>query len=289
MPAGYDTLVALLVGAGKPFPDERALDEALAELEDRGLLGWDKRANRYDLHPIVRGVAWGGMDTNAQQDVYGALHDHFQAIPEIGDWEKVERLEDLTPTIELYNTLIGLGRYEDAYIVFRDRLSKAMLYRLSASRQRIELLVQLFPDGLDALPRLSDPAHQAFTLNALAQGYLFSGQPGPAAPLYRLAVDLAEEENNQSNVSIGLCNLADALRLSGALHEAESAARRALVITRERADRSQDATSLNLQGLALAARGVAGDSQAALQRALRIDETQAGPQAQGVDIAYLSC
>ena len=53
MPASYDTLAALLVGPDRRFADEAALDVALTELEDRGLLGWDRRANRYDLHPIV--------------------------------------------------------------------------------------------------------------------------------------------------------------------------------------------------------------------------------------------
>jgi hypothetical protein len=58
MPAAYDTLVALLVGEDKPCPSENALITILADLEDRGLLGWDRRATIYDLHPIVRGVTW---------------------------------------------------------------------------------------------------------------------------------------------------------------------------------------------------------------------------------------
>ncbi len=70
-------------------------------------------------------------------------------------------------------------------IVLRDRLDDATLYRLSASRQRGELLEALFPDGPEQLPRLSKPADQAYTLNALAQAYQFSGQPGRAAPLFR--------------------------------------------------------------------------------------------------------
>jgi hypothetical protein len=55
MPASYDTLAALLAGDGKLFSNATALDSALTELEDRGLLGWDRRANRYDVHPNVRG------------------------------------------------------------------------------------------------------------------------------------------------------------------------------------------------------------------------------------------
>ncbi len=110
MPARYDTLAALLIGEGKPCSDERELDGVLTELEDRGLVGWDKRANRYDLHPIVRGVVWSGLGDDARRGVYTSLHAHFEAVPKIDDYLKVNSLEDLTSSIELYNTLIGLGR-----------------------------------------------------------------------------------------------------------------------------------------------------------------------------------
>lgn len=63
MPANMDTVKALLTyesesDTNKPFKQLHELDHALTSLEDRGLLGWDRKANRYDLHPIVRGVVW---------------------------------------------------------------------------------------------------------------------------------------------------------------------------------------------------------------------------------------
>ena len=264
MPARYDTLAALLIGEGKPCADEHELDKVLTELEDRGLVGWDKRANRYDLHPLVRGVVWSGLGDDARRGVYTSLHAHFEAVPMIDDYLKVNSLEDLTPAIELYNTLIGLGRYDDACEVFYERLSEATLYRLSASRQRVELLEMLFPDGLEQLPRLSSPDDQAYTLNALAQGYQFSGQPGRAAALFRRANTIYSEMKNDGNLSVGLCNLSYTLRLSGALCESEAAARRALVITREQDNRFQEAVSLYWLGLTLAARGLANESESAL-------------------------
>ena len=117
-PATYDTLTALLVGDGKLFTDENALVASLTELEDRGLLGWDRHANRYDLHPIVRGVVWGSLGEDARRTVYASLHAHFEALPKIDDWRTVTSLEDLTPAIELYNTLVGLERFDDAYMSF---------------------------------------------------------------------------------------------------------------------------------------------------------------------------
>ena len=85
-----------------------------------------------------------------------------------------------------------------------------------------------------------------------------------------------------------MCNLSNTLRLVGALRESEAAARRALVITREQSNRTQEATSLNWLGLTLAALSIARESESALQRALEIDSANGGAQAQGVDIDYLA-
>jgi hypothetical protein len=56
MSVSYSTLEELLVGPEKAFGSAEDLDRALTELEDRGLIGWDREANRYDAHPIVRSV-----------------------------------------------------------------------------------------------------------------------------------------------------------------------------------------------------------------------------------------
>ncbi|MDQ1522856.1 MAG: hypothetical protein QOE47_780 [Pyrinomonadaceae bacterium] len=288
MPARYDTLAALLIGEGKPCADERELDGVLTELEDRGLVGWDKRANRYDLHPLVRGVVWSGLGDDDRRGVYTTLHAHFEAVPMIDDFLKVNSLEDLTPAIELYNTLIGLGRFDDAERLFNERLGRATLYRLSASRQRVELLELLFPDGVERLPCLSSQNAQAVTLSALAQGYQFSGQPGRAAALFRRNIIIRSEMKNDPSLSTGLRNMSSTLRQSGALYESESAVRRALVITREQDNRFGEAVSLNWLGLTMSVRGLANESEAALQRALRIDAAQFNNQAEGVDNSYLA-
>ncbi|HYP00653.1 MAG TPA: DUF4062 domain-containing protein, partial [Pyrinomonadaceae bacterium] len=288
MPARYDTLAALLIGEGKPCADERELDEVLTELEDRGLVGWDKRANRYDLHPLVRGVVWSCLGGDARRGVYISLHAHFEALPMINDWRKVNSLEDLTPAIELYNTLIGLGRYDDAIRSFYARLDAATLHRLSASRQRVELLELLFPDGLEQLPRLNWQDAQAFTLNALAQGYQFSGQPRRAAALYRRSNIINAELKDELQLSVGLINLSDTLRLSGVLCESEATTRRALILTRKWNNRSHEAASMYLLGLTLAARGLTNESVSALQRALRIEVAQSKIQGEGVVNSYLA-
>jgi hypothetical protein len=268
MPAAYDTLVALLVGKRKPCRSENALIAILADLEDRGLLGWDRRANRYDLHPIVRGVTWSGLGNQDKQSIYKSLSTHFESLPMIDNWREINSLEDLTATIELYNTLIGLGRYDDAKTLFEDRLSWAMLYRLGTYRQRAELLEMLFPNGLNQLPYLSAPDKQAYVLSALALS--IRDQPGWAVSVFLRNIEIREKVGDPRNVSVGLCNLSGVLRFSGSLRESEAAARRALLIGRQLIDQYLELTSLTRLGLALAVRGRKLDGEKALGRSLSL-------------------
>jgi tetratricopeptide (TPR) repeat protein len=288
MPTSYETLLALCAGEDKPCADTARLDATLTELEDRGLLGWDRQQNRYDLHPVVRGVVWSTTDATAQRDVYAGMKSHFEAAPMIDNFLEVNSLEDLTPAIELYHALVGLGLLDEAFVVFRDKINHATLYRLSASRQRVELLEKLFPDGLGQLPRLMKDRDQAYTCNALALAYQNNGEPGRAVVYFKMGNEIDEKANDQKNLSIGLCNLSDALRLSGDLPAAEAAARRALAISQEQQDESQEGVSLLWLGLALSEQGQAAEEQAALEQSLEIWEKQNHLQSQGLVHAFLA-
>jgi hypothetical protein len=155
MPASYAVLEALLVGSAKACGSAQELDLALTELEDRGLIGWDRETNRYDAHPIVRGVVWQRTDSGDQRAVYTALEAHLEPMV-TPEWDQIETLADLTPAIERYHTLVGLKRYEDAFALFCDRLDDATLYRLAAHQERIAWLERLFPDGAAGLPALKN-------------------------------------------------------------------------------------------------------------------------------------
>jgi tetratricopeptide (TPR) repeat protein len=284
MPASYATLEALLVGAGKACAAAPELDRVLSELEDRGLIGWDREANRYDAHPIVRGVVWQLADANSQRAIYTALAAHFEPMATPGD-QQVESLADLTPAIERYHTLVGLGRYDDAFTLFRDRLSNATLYRLAAHRERIAWLERLFPNATASSPALTRERDQAYALNSLAASYHFSGQPGRAVPLVRLSDQIDERLADDDNRQIDLSNLGYALLEIGTFREAEGVLRQALVLNRKLEDKFQEAVTLYDLGRVLAARGYAASS-VALGRSRRLF---AGLKAyEGIAVAYLA-
>ena len=281
LPTTYDTLEALLVGEGRTYSRVQELDTALSELEDRGLIGWDREANRYDAHPIVRGVVWQLMAKKDQAAVYTALEAHFEpmATPE---WDDVESLEELAPAIERYHTLVGLERYDDAYVLFRDRLDDATLYRLAAHRERIECLEPLFPEGVEGLPALTDKTQHAPTLNSLAQSYQLSGQPGRATPLLRRSVEMDEQLRNKRNQERDLSNLSWALHQIGSFREGLRALCQALVFSRELTHEFGEAVALELLGRVLGTIGNHELGQVALIRSQRMFVELGQTQSEGL-------
>jgi tetratricopeptide (TPR) repeat protein len=269
MPAHYDTLAAIFVGEGKLFPTELGLDQALKELEDRGLLGWDKRANRYDLHPIVRGVVWGRLSNKTRNNVLTSLQEHFDSIPKIDDWRKIRSIEDITSVIELYNTLIGLGRYEDALFIFVERVFEYSV-RLGAYRQIIEILESAFPTVLEESSAKSEKSHLLAATFALALAYQHTGQVTKAINFHEILANLQESTGIVTSLSIWLSFRADAKCLAGQLNSSQWDSFRSISIAREKSS-EDEAFGLTVLGLAMACRGELIKSEFALRRALKIN------------------
>jgi tetratricopeptide (TPR) repeat protein len=277
MPASYATLEALLVGAEKACVTVQDLDRALTELEDRGLIGWDREANRYDAHPIVRGVIWQLTSAQDRHDIYEAIATHFEPMA-VPDYENVKSLADLTPAIERYHTLVGLGRYDDAFAIFRDRLRRASHFRLAGHREQIGWLEGLFPQGLAALPALSTERSQSSTLHSLAQSYLLSDQPSRAIPLFRRAMEIDEHSRDEANLQVHLSNASQALIEVGALRQAIGSAEQSLVLCRKLRQRRLEGDTIRVLGGIFSSFGDFNSAMIALKRGLRIYDQDAQGQ-----------
>jgi tetratricopeptide (TPR) repeat protein len=305
MPATWETLRALLVDDGKaghqsvhdskgndgdavervpskPCATDQALDLILTELEDRGLVGWDRRANRYDLHPIVRSVVWNTLNKRSRRVVLRKLYSYFDAVPKVEDWHSVEKLEDLTPALELYNTLIGLGQIEEAFGVFFERLDSVTDYRLSASRLRIELLNPLIEITDGGTARVGEPANLLHALHALGRAWLFAGEPREAAGYLNAGVSLSEQSPLLSGPDLGcLADFSGACRVGGHLFEAQIAAFKVLANLRKYSDSFQEGSVCVSLGFVFAACGQKEESDIALRRAIRFARSRRHTQFEG--------
>jgi tetratricopeptide (TPR) repeat protein len=252
-----------------PLRPLRPLQAHLRDLINRGLLQQDTRTTRqgqqialFDLHPIVRRYVYARMADGDRTTAHGQLRDYFAAVPAA---EKVTTLDDLTPVIELYHHMVQAGQYDEAFVLFRDRLSRPLYYQLGAYQLQIELLRVLFPQGEDQPPQLKDEGDQAWTLNELANSYGHSGQPGAAVPLFEQHNVLREKAGDKKNLAIGLGNLAGQELPIGALQAAEANLRRSIALCREIEDERNEAIEHRELGRLLAYRGAWHEAEGELQ------------------------
>jgi tetratricopeptide (TPR) repeat protein len=261
------------------------LDAGLRDLVARGLLHHDTKQGRFDLHPIVRRYAYDRLAAPDRAAAHTRLRDYFAAVPKP---DKVTRLEDLAPVIELYHHTVRAGQFDEAWTLFRDRLDTPSYYQFGAYHLQIDLLRALFPDGEDRPPRLKDENAQGSTLNDLACVYSLSGQPRRAVLVCEQAGALAEKVGNKKNLAIGLGNVADDQLKIGALRAAEANLRRSIALCREIEDEFNEAVGHQELGRLLAYRGAYAESETELATALKMFEKQKDVQAQGIVWAYLA-
>ncbi len=279
-PVAYAALQAL-AEPGSPTP----LDTDLHDLLARGLLHHDPREGRFDLHPIVRRYAYDRLATPDRAAAHNRLRDYFAAVPAS---DKVTRLEDLAPVIELYHHTVRAGQLDDARTLFGNRLGKPLFFQLGAYLLIIDLLRPLFSDGEDRPPRLTDEGDQAWTLNMLANSYSLGGQPRRAVPIFEQAIAFCEKQADKGNLAVGLRNMADDQLKIGALRVAEANLRCSTALCRENKKEFDEALGHQELGRLLAYRGAQVESETELATALKMFEEQKHVQLQGVGWAYRS-
>ena len=128
------------------------LPETLRDLERRGLLQYDPRTNRYDLHPVVRGVAAGGMKAEDQERFGQRVVDHYSSQPH-SPYDHARTMEDVENGLHVVRTLLKLGRHRQAAGTYRGDLARALLFNLEAYVETLALLRPFFPAGWDHVPK----------------------------------------------------------------------------------------------------------------------------------------
>jgi len=246
----FDTARALF-----PKMDENALWQALSGLQQLGFVFYDEKEERFDFHPIMRSFLYDSLI--AKDKVHERAVAYFQAIPKV---EKVVKLEDLNPVIELYHHLASAGKFDEARRIFHDRIDAPTYYQLAAYDLQIQLLRELFVDGEEKPPRLTSESDQAWTLNSLANSYALSGEPAKAVPIYLLKSSLREKYDDKENLAIGLEAVAGVAQLPlGQFSAAGVHLRKSITICQEIKDEYQEAVGHQELGPVLSYQGHAQD------------------------------
>jgi hypothetical protein len=164
--------ILALLSEAVDYPTMSALNPHLApdtipDLERRGLLQYDRQTKRYDLHPVVRGIAAGGLRAE-EKDGYGQrVVDYFSSRVH-RPYNEAETLEDVRDGLHIVRTLLKMGRYQQAYGVYRPDLAWALTINLEAWAEVLSLLRPFFPKGWTTLPNAVGETGGSYLANAAA-------------------------------------------------------------------------------------------------------------------------
>jgi tetratricopeptide (TPR) repeat protein len=180
---------------------------ALGDLEDRGLLQWNRAANTYDLHPVVRAYAFEKLEERERTQAYNAIHDHFSNLPP-ENLDKATELIHVKNSVEIMRALIGAGRFKEAFNFYREQLSRPFMFLICSFHVVVELMEPLLHCGTGSAHALEDTADRSYATNDLAIALERIGRPSEAMELYRLRIALDLEGERWASLVAAIQNWA---------------------------------------------------------------------------------
>lgn len=214
--------------ARRRSPEFRGAPEELAktvgDLERRGLLQYDAQAKRYDLHPVVRGIAAGGL-RQEEREYYGQrVVDHFSQQAH-SPYEEAETLDDLRDSIQIVRTQLQMGNYVEAYYLFNTDLKEALFFNLEAYAEGLSILRPFFRQGWAALPEDLGEIEAAYLVSHAAYLLLETGELKEALIAYGVSLLATLQEEKWREVRAILSNIARTLSDQNRLAKEESSYR----------------------------------------------------------------
>lgn len=198
----------------------RQLADSVRDLERRGLLQYDHQSKRHDLHPVVRGVASGGLRPE-ERDRYGQrVVDHFSERAH-GPYDEAETLEDLRDDLHVVRTLLRMGRYQEACDAYMGDLSNALTFNLEAHAEVLSLLRPFFPQGWATLPDAVDDGSRSYLANDAAIALKNTDEPNESLAAHggALLIDLGGA--HWIDLRVALLNIPETLSTQNRLARAE--------------------------------------------------------------------
>jgi tetratricopeptide (TPR) repeat protein len=193
------------IGTSPALPPRRTT-AALDDLEQRGLLQWDRTTNTYDLHPVVRAVAFERLEAGDRVHTYDAIRDHFSALPP-EPVEEATELSQVKNSLEIVRALLGAGRIQEALGLYRGELGNSLTFSIGAHHTVAELWEPLVRGhSKEALAALN-AKDRSYVMNELALAAGSLGRCDEARSLVVETIGLDLEHRDSSYLSAGLQHL----------------------------------------------------------------------------------
>jgi hypothetical protein len=217
--------------AWRESPDYAAapgkLEFSVRDLERRGLLQYEHAGGRWDLHPVVRGVAAGRLRSEDRNRLGQRVVDYFSERPH-NPYEQAETLDDLSNGLHLVRTLLQMGRIRAAADAYMGDIANALQFNLNAAAETLSLLRPFFTADWaspSADLRDGDGAHLA---NYAANAFCMIDQLDQGLILYGTALRPFLKVNHLNNIYAVLHNAGQALEQQNRLARSDEVGRLAL-------------------------------------------------------------
>ncbi len=192
---GYEKAVQARLASAEFHAAPKKLEATVKDLEQRGLLQWDGRERKYDLHPVVRGVASGGMSAADRERHGQRVVDHFTAQPH-RPYEEAETLEDVRSGLLVVHTLLKIGRTGEACRSYIGLLCSPLLFNLQAYADVLAVNRLFFINGWGILPEGLLEIDVLHLANDSAIALAEVGQSNAALDVYNAAIPRALRGRN---------------------------------------------------------------------------------------------
>lgn len=188
-----------------------ALTATVRGLEQRGLLQYDRQSGRWDLHPVVRAVAFSGLRDQDRDHLGKRIIDHFSQRPH-NPYEQARTMEDLRDGITVVRTLFQMGRKQEAQYALRGDLINALHFNVEAYPESLSLLRPFFSHDWSALAESVDGHARGSLATYAAIAFSGLGEHLQSAELCQVAVRIHVAILDWQNVRVDLVNLSEVFR-----------------------------------------------------------------------------
>lgn len=193
--------------SGGPQRASRELDDTVRDLERRGLLQYDRQADRYDLHPVVRGFASGSLHADDRDRFGQRAIDYFSQRPQ-DPYEQAEVLDDVRNSLQLVRTLLQMGRTGEAFNAFRGELAQALYLNLEAHAETVSLLRPFFTEGWASAAAGLDDSEFGYLANEAALAFGRLGEIERSRALHELALTVDLKLRDLRNLQTSVIHIA---------------------------------------------------------------------------------
>ncbi|WP_421796831.1 DUF4062 domain-containing protein [Haliscomenobacter sp.] len=187
------------------------LSQTVKDLEIRGFLQYDTQNRHYNLHPVVRGVVSGGLQTKERKQYGQKVVDHFSQKAH-SPYAEAETLEELQDALHVVRTLLKMGEFQQAANLYRGELAWSLLFNVEAYHEILAVIKPFFPQSWSELPNLIEERDAYYLINEVGIILGNLGQFNEALAMHIANIKYKLNKKNWPGVRISLTAISNSFR-----------------------------------------------------------------------------